>query len=167
MSDQLFSSVIMATAKNLVCPSLNFSNYITLPIPVVSNSKLFIGFLVGRGEVIDPEFGYQIWPPSLLALFDTDNGQFYELRPISPNLFSINDSADTPLGKGYSPPEKSTTEYLQNELHVFQCCDNVIAAIHSQQDHQSELKRYDEYFRSLTEDTLVPYYKKLCLAKLN
>ncbi|MCU7890601.1 MAG: hypothetical protein KZQ78_02900 [Candidatus Thiodiazotropha sp. (ex Ustalcina ferruginea)] len=150
MSDQLFSSVVMATAKNLVCPSLNFSNYITLPIPVVSNSKLFIGFLVGRGEVIDPEIGYQIWPPSLLALFDTDNGQFYELRAISPNLFAINDSA-----------------YLQNELHVFQCCDNVLAAIQSQQDHQSELKRYDEYFRSLTEDALVPYYKKLCLAKLN
>ncbi|MCU7926902.1 MAG: hypothetical protein KZQ97_10740 [Candidatus Thiodiazotropha sp. (ex Dulcina madagascariensis)] len=166
MSDQPSTSVVTASARNLISPSLQFSNYMTLPIPVVSDAKLFFAFLVGRGEALNPEAGYQIWPPSLLALFDTDNGQFHELRAISPGYFSIDHPVDEPMGKGLSPPEKSTTEYLQNELHLFQCCDNVITAIRSQQAHQDLFKRFDDYFRALTEEALIPYYQKLCQAKI-
>jgi hypothetical protein len=70
------------------------------------------------------------------------------------------------MGKGVAPAEKSTTEYLQDELNLFQCCDNVITALSTKQPHQNDLKRFDELFRKLTEGTLLPYYQRLCMAKV-
>ncbi|MEW8030171.1 MAG: hypothetical protein AB2792_00065 [Candidatus Thiodiazotropha sp.] len=166
MSDQQSTSVITASARNLISPSLQFANYMSLPIPVVGNNRLLIAFLVGRGEAVNPELGYQIWPPGLLALFDTGNGQFHELRTVTPGYFSVDQPADRPMGKGVSPPEKTSVEYLKNELNLFQCCDNVITAIHAKQPHQSDLKRFDEFFRNLTEEALLPYYQRLCMAKV-
>ncbi|MCG8047472.1 MAG: hypothetical protein N0E48_17900, partial [Candidatus Thiodiazotropha endolucinida] len=66
MSDQKSTSVITASARNLISPSLQFANYMSLPIPVIGNDRLLFAFLVGRGEAVNPELGYQIWPPSLL-----------------------------------------------------------------------------------------------------
>ena len=156
----------MATARNLISPSLIFSNYLSPPVVVISDSKLLIGFLIGRGEVLDVEIGYQIWPPSLMALFDTYDGHFDELRAISPKEFSLSDHPDKPLCKGLSPAEKTSTEYLEKQLNLFQRCDGLIAAILSRRDYQKELKLYDKYFRSLAEEALVPYYRKLSMRSL-
>ncbi|MBT2990714.1 MAG: hypothetical protein KME48_10360 [Candidatus Thiodiazotropha sp. (ex Ctena orbiculata)] len=166
MSDQLSTSVVTASARNLIGPSLQFANYMSPPIPVVGENRLLFAFLVGRGEAVNPELGYQIWPPSLLALFDSMSGQFHELRAVSPAYFSIEQAADQPMGKGLSPPEKDSTDYLQNELHLFQCCDRVIAAIGSRQPYKEDLARYDDYFRILSDEVLLPYYQKLRMAKI-
>ena len=166
MSDQISTSVVTASARNLISPSLQFANYMSLPIPVAGDKKLFFAYLVGRGEALNPELGYQIWPPSLLALFDAGNGQFHELRAVTPGYFSIDQAADQPMGKGLSPPEKNTTDYLQNEIHLCQCCDNVMRAIRMKQPYKSDLQQYDSYFRSISDDVLLPYYQKICLAKL-
>ena len=166
MSDQLSTSVVTASARNLIAPSLQFANYMSSPIPVVGENRLFIAFLVGRGEVVNPELGYQIWPPSLLALFNAENGQFHELRAVTPKYFSVDQPADQAMGKGLSPPEKSSTEYLQNELHLFQCCDNVVTAIGSKQPYKDALKKFDNYFRALSDEALLPFYQKLCMAKV-
>ncbi|MBT3046311.1 MAG: hypothetical protein AB2728_11030 [Candidatus Thiodiazotropha sp.] len=166
MSDQLSTSVVTAAARNLIGPSLQFANYMSPPIPVVGENRLFFAFLVGRGEAVNPELGYQIWPPSLLALFDGGTGQFHELRAVSPAYFSLEQAPDQPMGKGLSPPEKDATDYLQNELHLFQCCDNVIAAIRTKQPYKDALKEYDDYFRILGDQALLPFYQKLCMAKV-
>jgi hypothetical protein len=166
MTEQQSTSVVTASARRLISPSLSFANYMSLPIPVIGNNKLLLAFLVGRGEAVNQELLYQIWPPSLLALFDITNGQFHELRAVTPAYFSVEQPADQPMGKGLSPAEKNTTEYLQDELNLFQCCDNVITALLTKQPHQNDLKRFDEYFRNLTEETLLPYYKRLCMAKV-
>jgi hypothetical protein len=166
MSDQQNTSVVTAAARNLVSPSLKFANYMSLPIPVIGDNKLLLAFLVGRGEALDPELGYQMWPPSLLALFDACNGQFHELRAVTPGYFSVDQPADQPMGKGVSPAEKTSVAYLQNELHLFQYCDNVMTAIRTKQPHQSDLKRFDEFFKNLTEEALLPYYQRLCMAKV-
>jgi hypothetical protein len=166
MSDQQSTSIVTASARNLISPSLQFANYMSLPIPVIGDNKLLIAFLVGRGEAVDPQQGYQIWPPSLLALFDSGNGQFYELRAVNPGYFSVDQPADQAMGKGVSPAEKTSVEYLQNELNLFQSCDNVISAIRAKQPHQGDLKRFDEIFRNQTEEALLPYYQRLCLAKV-
>ncbi|MEW8507104.1 MAG: hypothetical protein AB2598_10380 [Candidatus Thiodiazotropha sp.] len=166
MSDQLSTSVVTASARNLICPSLQFASYMSLPIPAVGDNRLFCAYLVGKGEAVNPELGYQIWPPSLLALFDSGNGQFHELRAVSPAYFSLDHAVDQPLGKGLSPPEKSVTDYLQNELHLFQCCDNVITAVRRKQLYKEDLKRFDDYFRLLSDEALLPYYQKLCMAKI-
>lgn len=166
MSDQSSTSVVTTSARNLIGPSLQFASYMSLPFPVVGENRLFLAYLVGRGEAVNPELGYQIWPPSLLALFDAGNGQFHELRAVSPDYFSIEQPADQPMGKGLSPPEKTGTDYLQNELHLFQSCDSVINAIRMKQPYQNELKSFDDNFRSLSEDVLLPYYQKLCMRKV-
>ncbi|MCG8022592.1 hypothetical protein [Candidatus Thiodiazotropha sp. LNASS1] len=166
MSDQKSTSVITASARNLISPSLQFANYMSLPIPVIGDNKLLFAFLVGRGEAVNPELGYQIWPPSLLALFDATHGQFHELRAVTPAYFSLDQAVDQPMGKGVPPSDKSTTDYLQNELNLFQCCDNVISAVNTKQAHQNDLKRFDEYFRALSEESLLPYYQRLCMAKV-
>ncbi|MET0068550.1 MAG: hypothetical protein ABW096_00820 [Candidatus Thiodiazotropha sp.] len=166
MSDQLSTSVVTAAARNLIGPSLRFANYMSPPIPVVGGNRPLFAFLVGRGEAVNPELGYQIWPPSLLALFDSGSGQFHELRAVSPAYFSIEQAADQPMGKGLSPPEKDNTDYLQNELHLFQSCDRVIAALGSRQPYQDALERYDDHFRTLSDEALLPYYQKLRMAKI-
>ncbi|MES9825566.1 MAG: hypothetical protein ABW127_14155 [Candidatus Thiodiazotropha endolucinida] len=166
MSDQLSTSVVTASARNLIAPSLQFANYMSLPIPAVGENRLFIAFLVGRGEAVNPEQGYQIWPPSLLALFYAENGQLHELRAVTPKYFSVDQSAEQAMGKGLSPPEKNSMEYLQNELHLFQCADNVLTAIRTKQAHQNDLKQFDDYYRALTEEALLPYYQRLCMAKV-
>ncbi|MES9941152.1 MAG: hypothetical protein ABW104_11400 [Candidatus Thiodiazotropha sp. 6PLUC2] len=166
MSDQQYTSVTTASARNLISPSLQFTSYMSLPMPVIGNNRLFLAFLVGRGEALNPELGYQIWPPSLLALFETERGQLHELRTITPNYFSIDHPPDHPMGKGVSPPEKSTTEYLQNELHLFQSCDTLLIAIAGKHTHQDELHRFDELYKSLTEEALLPYCQRLRLSKV-
>jgi hypothetical protein len=166
MSDQQFTSVTTASARNLISPSLQFANYMSLPIPAIGKDRLFIAFLVGRGEALNPELGYQLWPPSLLALFEAENGQFHELRAVTPNYFSIDQAADQPIGKGLSPPEKNTTEYLQNELHLFQCCDALLTALGNKQPHQTDLQRFDEFYKVLTDECLLPYCQRLRLSKV-
>jgi hypothetical protein len=166
MSEQLSTSVVTAAARNLIGPSLRFANYMSQPIPVIGNNRLFFAFLVGRAEAVNPELGYQIWPPSLLALFDGRNGQFQELRAVSPAYFTLDQAPDQSMGKGFSPPEKGTTDYLEKELHLFQCCDNMIAALVAKRAYQDYLKQFDGYFRMLTEETLLPYYQKLCMTKV-
>jgi hypothetical protein len=166
MSDQLSTSIITASARDLIPPSLQFANYMSLPLPVFGEQRLLIAFFVGRGEALNPELGYQIWPPSLLALFESATGQFYELRAVNPTNFSVDQPADQPMGQGVSPPEKNSMEYLQNELYLFQCCDAVIKCIRLKQPYESDLKRFDDVFMSLTESTLLPYYQKIRLAKV-
>jgi hypothetical protein len=166
MSDQVSTSVVTASARNLIEPSLQFANYMSLPIPVVGDNRLFIAFLAGRGEALNPELGYQIWPPSLLALFDGDNGQFHELRAVTPAYFSVDQAADQAMGKGVPPASKMSSDYLQNELHLFQSCDNLFSAIRNKQPYKNHLQQYDGYFRALSEDLLLPYYQKLCMAKV-
>ena len=166
MSDQPSTSIITASAKNLIGPSLAFPNYMSSPMPVMGDNRLLIAFLVGRGEALNPELGYRIWPPSLLALFDAENGQFYELRAVTPAHFSIDQPADQPMGKGLSPPEKNTTDYLQNELHLFQSCDEVLAAIRKKQPYQSDLERFDDLYRVATDESLLPYCQRLRLSKV-
>jgi hypothetical protein len=138
----------------------------SLPIPVVGGNRLFFAFLVGRGEAVNPELGYQLWPPCLLALFDSGNGRFHELRAVSPAYFSLDHAADQVMGKGVPPGDKMATDYLQNELHLYQCCDNVVSAIHMKQPYKDDLQQYDSYFRMLSEEALLPYYQKLCMAKV-
>jgi hypothetical protein len=166
MSDQLSTSVVTASARSLIPPSLQFANYMSLPVPVVGDNRLFIAFLVGRGEAVNPELGYQIWPPSLLALFDGDNGRFHELRAVTPAYFSVDQTADQPMGEGLPPATKMGTDYLQNELHLFQSCDNLMSAIRNKQPYKDHLQQYDGYFRALSEDLLLPYYQKLRMAKV-
>lgn len=57
MSEQQSTSVVTASARNLIGPSLQFAHYMSLPIPVVGNNKFYIAFLVGRGEAVNPEVG--------------------------------------------------------------------------------------------------------------
>ncbi|MES9832565.1 MAG: hypothetical protein ABW139_10005 [Candidatus Thiodiazotropha sp. DIVDIV] len=166
MSDQPSTAIITAAARNLIPPSLQFVNYMSLPMPAVGDNRLFIAFLLGRGEALNPELGYQVWPPSLLALFEIENGQFHEIRAVTPAYFSIDQEADQPIGKGVSPPDKNTTDYLQNELHLFQSCDALINALQTKQPYQKELERFDDYVKALTDPPLIPYLQQLRLSKV-
>ena len=166
MSDTPSTSIITASAKNLIAPSLTFSNYMTPPMPVMGDSRLLVAFLAGRGEAVNPELGYQIWPPSLLVLFEAENARFHELRAVTPGYFSIDQPTDQPMGKGLSPAEKSTTDYLQNELRLFQCCDEVLAAIIKKQPYQRDVERFDELCRASADELLLPYCRRLRLSKV-
>jgi hypothetical protein len=166
MPDLFPTSIITASARNLIEPSLTFPNYMSLPIPVISNGVLFLAYLVGRGEALNPELGYRIWPPKLLALFDITTGQFQELRAISPAFFAIEQVTDQPMGKGVSPPEKQSTSYLEKQLKLFQSCDNLIACLTQGQAHQDPLKQYDEGYMQLCEEALLPYFRKTRLAQI-
>ncbi len=166
MSDLFPTATITASARNLIGPSLTFANYMSLPIPVISNGVLFLAFLVGRGEAVNPELGYQIWPPKLLALFDIATGQFQELRAISPAFFDIDQAVDQPMGKGVSPPEKQSTSYLERQLKLFQSCDHLISCLTQGQPHQDPLTQYDTEYMQLCEEALLPYFRRTRLTQI-
>ncbi|MET0091734.1 MAG: hypothetical protein ABW068_17260 [Candidatus Thiodiazotropha sp.] len=166
MTDLLPTAIVTASARNLIGPSLTFANYLSLPIPVVSDGVLFLAFLVGRGEAVNPELGYQIWPPKLIALFDIASGQFQELRAVTPNFFAIEQAADQAIGKGFAPPEKQSLSYLEKELKLFQSCDNLINSLVQGQPHEEHLKHYDDQYMQLCEEPLLAYFRRTRLAQI-
>ncbi len=166
MTDLFPTAIITASARNLIGPSLTFANYMSQPIPVVIEGVLFLAFLVGRGEAVNPELGYQIWPPRLIALFDIASGQFHELRAVAPNFFAIEQAADQPMGKGFAPPEKQSASYLEKELKLFQSCDNLINSLVQGQPHEESLKQYDDRYMQICESPLLPYFRRTRLAQI-
>ncbi len=163
MVKHISSSIVSAAARNNISSTLTFPNYVSLPIPIMDHSMLFIGFLIGKGEVINPESGYHIWPPNLLALYSVSDGQFEELRALSPKDFSQNINPEQPLSEGVSPPKKNSTEYIERQLKLFQSFDNLVNTILSSGDYKEELKIYDKHFRDLAEPALIPYYRLLVI----
>ncbi|MET0051155.1 MAG: hypothetical protein ABW095_08755 [Candidatus Thiodiazotropha sp.] len=166
MTDLFPTAIITASARTLIGPSLTFANYMSLPIPVVSDGVLFLAFLVGRGEAVNPELGYQIWPPKLITLFDIGSGQFQELRAVSPSFFAIEQAADQPIGKGLAPPEKQSASYLEKELKLFQSCDNLINTLVQGQPHEEALKQYDDQYIQMCEEPLLAYFRRTRLAQI-
>lgn len=167
MPTALSTAVITAAAKTLIPPSLTFPNYMSAPIPVILKNDIFLAFMVGRGEVANSKIGYQVWPPKFLAFFDLYSAQFHELRAVTPGNFSINQLTNEPIGTGVSPPEKLSDAYIEKELHLFQHCDNLIAAHLSGEDTAQQLAHYDQSFQKAGDSALLPYFQKMRLAQVS
>lgn len=157
-------SVISATARNHICPSLSFSCYISQPILSIENSGLMAVFLIGRGEALNPDDGYWIFPPHLLAFFNIYNGDFEELRAISPKDFGLKDEIDKPLCAGVFPSDKETdAKYLSNQIKLHQSFDKLIVHSLEKTKYESELEIYKRQFKKISEVGLMPYFTKLLL----
>ncbi len=128
MSEPVPVAVIAANARDTVCPNLPFPSYISPPIPDLKGSTKRVCFLIGRGEVLDSDSGYWIWPPRLLAAFRCDNGRLAELRAVTPGEFGQDADPESPLAQGLSPLEKADPAYLEKQLRLFEVCEDVLAS---------------------------------------
>ncbi len=150
-------------ANDHLLPTLPFAKYISPPIPTVSEQKLCLGFLIGRGELSDPEGDYQIWPPHLLALFSAEDGQWEELRAIEPGDFSLDHDPEAPLGAGIAPADKGLTDHVSRQISYFEACDALLAASLARTDSAPPRAVCDARFKVAGEAPLVPYYEAMIM----
>lgn len=166
MADFLTSAAILATARDIISPSLVYSNYVSPPVVTLSDSEPLLSFLIGRGEVANAESGYLVWPPNLVAYFDVVGGRMVELRAVSPPYFDRHDDPEDPLSKGYSPLEKTGKDYLEKQIGLLQACDVLTGALLDEKNHQAAFETYDAAMMKTLEPALMPYYRRLVLNRL-
>ena len=166
MADFPSSAIVLATARDIISPSLVYPNYVSPPILTYSESKLFLSFMIGKGEAADADSGYVIWPPGLLAFFDVIDGHFAELRTVEPRDFQQPDNPNTAFSKGLPPLAKMEKDYLKKQIALCQACDKLTEVLLEQQKHQPALKAYDAIMAQTIEKALFPYYRKLVMNTL-
>ncbi len=166
MADFPSSAIVWATARDIISPSLIYPNYVTPPILTYSDSRPFLSFMIGKGEAIDAESGYVIWPPGLLAFFEVTDGHFAELRTVEPQDFQQRDNPNEALSKGLSPLEKTEPDFLQKQISLCLACDKLIEVLYAHQNHQPALEAYDAIMAQTLEKALFPYYRNLVMNTL-
>jgi len=166
MADFLTSAAILATARDIISPSLVYSNYVSPPIVTLSDAEPLLSFLIGRGEVANGESGYVIWPPNLVAYFDVVGGRMVELRAVSPRDFDRHDDPSDPLSKGFAPLDKTSKDYLEKQIPLVQACDHLTGALLDEENHRAAFDAYDAAMMKILEKALVPYYRRLVLNRL-
>ncbi len=155
------SAVITASARNHLSPTLPFCNYLSPPMVTKYNKKLCVLFLIGRGEVINPELGYQLWPPSLLAAFDAKSGSFLEIRSVRPADFSRKEDETAPMGLGMSLSQKNEPVYLGKLMKLFDACDQFLDAIASESPSINAASSFQTALKNVVEPTLWNYCELL------
>jgi hypothetical protein len=157
------SATITAAAKNNLLPTLPFCNYISPPVVSWYGKGFCLSFLLGRGEVVNRELGYQVWAPSLLAVYDAKTSGFVEIRAVKPTDFGRSDDRDAPIGAGISPPHKHQAAYLEKQIKLFEATDAWLAALQAKSPVPEVQKLYKERLVDITEPPLWPYVERLLL----
>ena len=155
------SAVIAASARNHLSPTLPFCNYLSPPMVAKYNKKLCLLFLVGRGEIVDPELGYQIWPPSLLAAFEAKSGSFLEIRSVKPAYFGRKEDENVLMGLGVSPSQRNEPTYLGELIKLFDSCDQFLDAIANESPLIDAVSNFRTALKNLIEPTLWNYCEVL------
>lgn len=157
------TATITATAKNHLLPTLPFCNYISAPIISWYGKGFCLSFLLGRGEIVDRETGYQVWAPSLLAVYDAKTGGFVEIRAVKPTDFGRGDDRDAPIGAGVSTPQKNQVGYLEKQIKLFEASDALLAALSAKTPIEEAQKNYRQNLAAIVEAPLWPYVEKLVI----
>ncbi len=157
------TATITANAKGNLLPTLPFCNYISPPIISWYGKGFCLSFLLGRGEVVDREAGYQVWAPSLLAVYDVKTGSFIEIRAIKPTDFGRGDDRDAPIGAGVSPPQKNQVAYLEKQVKLFESSDAWLAALSAKAPADEIQKNYKQNLAAIVEAPLWPYVERLVI----
>lgn len=119
---------VIRIAETYLRGSIPGASYRSLPIPSSASSELSLCFFIGRGEAINAELKYHIWPPQYLASFALRDGTFQELYAITPTDFSLPDDIEQPLGPGIAPPLKQTDSYKAKFITYCQALDALLPA---------------------------------------
>lgn len=149
-------SSILVGARDFICATLPFSNYHSVPIPMLREGRLCAGVLIGRGEFTEPGSGYQIWHPHLLAIFNATDGSLEELRGIGGGR-----EAEKALGPGISPIEKTEVEFAEALAKYQQTADAVLAAANESADYSEHQEALRAGFSRCTGEPLLLYFDEL------
>lgn len=138
----------------------------SLPVPVVQQGGLKIAAMFGRGEIVDPQAGLQLWPPSHVAWVDARSGRFELLRAVAPGDFGRSDDRERPLGAVPPPAHRATAEF-QTALALFlQAFDAALPHLAERAGPLSAPARaaateLADRFAQVAEAPLRPYYEAL------
>jgi hypothetical protein len=137
--------------------------YQSMPLPAYAPHGLILAFFFGRGEAVNGESGYQVWPPRYVASFECATGRLERLASTTPAWFRRSDETGAPLGPGFAPPAKMQDDYLAGFIRYAQTVDRLLPAFAARLPVPDSL-RADATdalaaFSSATEDPLRPYYE--------
>lgn len=133
----------------------------SFPIPILRASGLNIVFLYCRPFFRPPQPA-KLFPPEYMLTMNAQ-GEFVELRPVSPKEFGQSHKPDEFIGS-YAMPEGMTSEQcLQKMDRLYHLYDVLLPAFYSRQlkagqEVRAAAREFTELFRMLGEQPLEPYY---------
>lgn len=153
------TSIVSSTVSKTLFPTLPFCGYVSPPVVAWYESALSLSFMLGRGEFVDADRGYMIWPPSLLAIYDVQNGGLIDLRSVAPKDFGRKDAPDAPLGKGTLPVQKATAEYIGKLAKFFELSDQLLKAVCEGKESGTLRSDYNTALYAVNDQALHGYVK--------
>lgn len=134
------------------------------PVPVAGGRGLRIGFFYCMAMITRPEEGYQLWPPSYLALLDPASGKFLELKAVQPKELGLGHADDRPLGPYLSPPQRMAPEFLGKVVRWYQAYDALLPLFAEgvatlPPPAREAATTFKSLLPEVTEAPLLPYYR--------
>lgn len=151
-------------AQTYAVGTLQRGSYLSLPMPCRSEGGPSFRFLLGRGEVQDPDTGYVVWPPAYVATVDARTARFIELRAVGPNDFGQRTSAGGPIGPGVAPALKLEPPYVEQLAVWYQAVDLLIPHFLGpavSDEPREAITAFLDGFERLAEPALRPYYEHI------
>ena len=135
------------------------------PIPVRGTKGLRVGFLFGKGLIVNPGEGLQLMAPEYLAFINVETGAFEEMKAITPGEFGLPHAEHEPLGRYLTLPERMVPEFLTKQLRFYQACDALLPAFAWQKAIVGEVAKaaleFETLFPQVTEGPWLPYYQAI------
>jgi len=164
-SDLETTSVVRITQAAQLYSSSVFSAHThqSLPIPVLAEKELFIGFLYSHAEIVEPGEGLKLWAPSYIAYVEANTCEFHQLAAVNPGSFGFSDPTDSPIGSYFAPAEQQGKKYLTGKVRLMQAYDLVLTSYLRAIDRDKpeiveQRQEFCELFSELSETCLHSYY---------
>jgi hypothetical protein len=137
------------------------------PLPTHYNSTVVVGVFLGRGEIMEPNHGFLIWPPKYVCFVDPVDCRLVKIQSITPKQYSINANEDKMLSPSFaSPGKRLEDEFMTAQAQYLQSLDLLlpffVAKKVTPEDNLPKLiSNFEAAFDKVKEDALLPFYKAM------
>jgi hypothetical protein len=166
MAGTIPSIVTLLEPLRYASATLPRASYVSVPVPILQKGKLRVAALLGRGEIVEPQQGLQLWPPSHVAYVDCRSGRLELLRAVTPGDFGRTDDPLKPLGASRPPVERQAPEFMNAMALFLQSCDAALPYFADPPGRRSPAaadaaRELAALFSQVAEAPLLPYYEAL------
>jgi hypothetical protein len=155
---------LIQQARLYVLGALPTGIHQSYPVPVRDPKGIRLAFFYGHAEILKPGEGFQLWPPTYVALLHPETAKLQELRAIAPKDFGQRHAQDQPLGAYLTMPERMQAEFLTKQVRWYQAYDVLLPLFAARSprvppEGKQALAEFNELFPQVTEAPLLPYYQ--------
>jgi hypothetical protein len=155
---------LIAIARRYPARALSPEHHQSYPIPVLTRAGLWVGFLYGKGIIVEPGEGLLLQAPTYLAWIDGETGALEEMKAVTAAALGLHQPEGEFLGRYLTLPERMAPEFLTWQLRLYQLYDALLPAFAAgQAEAAPEIAGaagdFKRLFAKVTEAPLLPYYR--------